>query len=695
MQSNNKSKNLSKNLWFFLLIATALILAFVLISGNGKKVSAKELDAPDTYMTISFGNAEISYHQQSPYISSTAYGMKITDANNTATTGSVKLNKPINLRSFGPNDYIAEILPVDSDRIYNADETDYIYNSMKEVRITLFDVADRTNYVYISYQYNVWQNYNYDMDHGGALAQGNTYVSVYTTGKVEALGSGADATTRCGFYGSKAAMGWDAGKLNPYSMRYDAENGVVYRARYKNPGDVGGHTLHQSFKGFSSDEVYVQVDFTFNAEKNGIIVKSLGGIDCSSSVAIDAEKPAVVENLPSESSVLTNYSLADISATDWFEGDLSDKFTFTLTKDGVSKTNYIKDNEIKFGETGEFVLTGSVSDSVGNTATFTKTINVYMPTLTVLSPFYGTYFTGETISPVQPVCNFDRIEYTATITDAKGKTSNFTGEYALNVAGEYKVKYSVTELYGNTSKEETFTVKVVELDISDIFLFAGQGVRDINFDFDTSIVNKSIKLYAKSDLANALPLTNIPEGEYVLVMTFTTEGREEEVRFERNLTVRFIPEVYVDGSYKTEYLIGESIAPLTLIVENTSSADYTVESTLYYNGDYSDFDSSVKLDNIGYGTVIYKVNFKRYNYEKLVCEDFVVVENSTPSSDKPTPPSSDKPTPPSPDKPTSKGCGGALNPSTAFFAAIIACVLILFIFIKKNIKKEQKEKEDI
>lgn len=423
MQSNNKSKNL----WFFLLIATALILAFVPISGNGEKVSAKDLGAPDTYMTISFGNAEISYHQQSPYISSTAYGMKITDANNTATTGSVKLNKPINLRSFGPDDYIAEILPVDSDRIYNADGTDYIYNSMREVRITLFDVADKTNYAYISYQYNVWQNFNYDMEHGGTLAQGNTYVQVYTTGKVEASGSDADATTRCGFYGSKAAMGWNAGNLNPYSMRYDAENGVVYSACYKNPSKSGGHTLSQSFKGFSSGEVYVQVDFTFNAEKNGIIVKSLGGIDCSGSVAIDAEKPAVVENLPSESSVLTNYSLADISATDWFEGDLSDKFAFTLTKDSVSKTDYIKGNEIKFGETGEFVLTGSVSDSVGNTATFTKTINVYMPALTVSSPFYGAYFTGETISPVRPVCNLDRIEYTATITGRQGQNIRFYG----------------------------------------------------------------------------------------------------------------------------------------------------------------------------------------------------------------------------------------------------------------------------
>ena len=273
-----KSRKLSVLL--ALILSTTLVSSFMNLGIKKVSAAVAETIPYESLVEVGYGTPEYAYNKTQKAISSTASGMSITDKEGEATIGSVRLKKAINLEALS-GQKLAEILPYDCAKVYSEDGTSYVYNSLLYVNIKLIDVNDSSRFVYVNYANN--GNYHCGYDSNNSLAQSwATEVRVLDERGWDLDGAGPDGTTRSGFYRQiETGTSDSAGSLNPYSMIYNWTGTATTDTVVRADGGVFTNT-YSCFRGFSSNMAYIQVEWNANATGNGIIIKSLGGIDFSS-----------------------------------------------------------------------------------------------------------------------------------------------------------------------------------------------------------------------------------------------------------------------------------------------------------------------------------------------------------------------------------------------------------------------------
>lgn len=208
----------------------------------------------------------------------------------------------------------------------------------------------------------------------------------------------------------------------------------------------------------------------------------------------------------------------DVTATDAEDGDLTSAVTYTSAP------------EFKGNGTdapGEYIITYTVEDSTGKTATDTLTITVVAnaaPVLTV--PGDTTIKQGESIDLTTGVSALDTEDgdLTSTVTYTSAPTFTGTGSDA---PGDYVITYSVEDSFGAvTTETRTITVVANNAPVltapSDTTIYQGE-----KFDFTAGVNATDVE---DGDLTSTVTYTSSPNfkgdgtdlpGEYVITYTVT------------------------------------------------------------------------------------------------------------------------------------------------------------------------------
>lgn len=174
----------------------------------------------------------------------------------------------------------------------------------------------------------------------------------------------------------------------------------------------------------------------------------------------DTTPPTITLNGSSTVQHILNSTFTDAGATaeDDEDGDISSSITVTgsVSKDLV----------------GAYTLTYSVSDAAGNSATATRTVNVYNE-----AEFLGSY-SGTTYTFADDTCGASTVfPYTATITPSTTVNKQFK---IKNFGGFGPTTTNVTANISGTGVGSTFTWQAQQLDVASNILSAATNVGNLS-----------------------------------------------------------------------------------------------------------------------------------------------------------------------------------------------------------------------
>lgn len=175
----------------------------------------------------------------------------------------------------------------------------------------------------------------------------------------------------------------------------------------------------------------------------------------------DTTPPTITLNGSASVQHILNSTFTDAGATaeDDEDGDISSSITVTgsVSKDMV----------------GPYTLTYSVSDAAGNSATATRTVNVYNE-----AEFLGAYTSGTAYTFADDTCGASTVfPYTATITPSKTINKQFN---IKNFGGFGPTTTNVTANISGTGVGSTFTWQAQQLDVASNILSAATNVGSLS-----------------------------------------------------------------------------------------------------------------------------------------------------------------------------------------------------------------------
>ena len=379
-----------------------------------------------------------------------------------------------------------------------------------------------------------------------------------------------------------------------------------------------GATATDNYDGDLTDNiVFVS---TVDETTVGVYTLTYNVTDANGNVAVEVTRTVNVVDttvpvitLTGESTVIiefgSTYTDAGATATDNYDGDLTDNIVFVSTVDETT--------------VGVYTLTYNVTDANGNVAVeVTRTVNVVDTTVPVIT------LTGESTVI---------IEFGSTYTDAGATaTDNYDGDLTDNIVfvstvdettvGVYTLTYNVTDANGNVAVEVTRTVNVVDTTVPVITL-TGESTVIIEFGSTYTDAGATATDNYDGDLTdNIVFVSTVDEttvGVYTLTYNVTDANGNVAVEVTRTVNV-------VDTTVPVITLTGES----TVIIEFGSTyTDAGATATDNYDGDLTDnivFVSTVDETTVGVYTLTYNVTDANGNVAVEVTRTVNVVDTTVP-----------------------------------------------------------------
>ena len=313
----------------------------------------------------------------------------------------------------------------------------------------------------------------------------------------------------------------------------------------------------------------------------------------------DTTSPVIELVGDEQMTIEANGSFTDLgaTATDSFEGDLTDQISDSGTVDTTSLGNY--------------TITYQVSDSSGNTADASREVSVSDTTAPVIS------LTGS--SPVT-------IEVGSTYTDEGATaTDDFQGDLTANISdisnvdstavGTYSVVYNVSDSSGNAANQVTRIVEVVDSQAPVLSFVGGTTITHeakTVFNIPTDVTATDVY---DGDLSSAVVVSGTVNqdliGSYNLSYAVTdSSGNPAQLSRTVNVVDTISPEITLTGDNPLYVNLGQTyIDPgysandnydgnITIAVVESGPIDTSAEGTYFRNYNASDSSSNAASQQI-------------------------------------------------------------------------------------------------
>ena len=327
----------------------------------------------------------------------------------------------------------------------------------------------------------------------------------------------------------------------------------------------------------------VPVNLTGTTNVYGYTLASAPGVSITLSKSIQTNTAPVIN--ASDKSIYVGDSFdpkANVTASDAEDGDITNKIVVT-------------ENTVNVNVAGTYKVTYSVTDSSNNT--ITKSINVVVKenNAPVINVSDNTIYVGDSFDPKANVTASD-----AEDGDITNKIEVIENTVNTEVAGTYKVVYSVTDSKNKTTTKE-ITIEVIEritidlddLDLDDLDLEdLGITERESNFYFDyLKEVNGRLELKGYNSIKG---IDNTLDKDIVYVLAFESLNSDDAY------------------AIMMDRIINKS--EMTRPVYSTDGRDYTyswfkgeVDVTDIPDGDYRIYIFSISEDSYSYSIVNNKI----------------------------------------------------------------------------------------
>ena len=263
----------------------------------------------------------------------------------------------------------------------------------------------------------------------------------------------------------------------------------------------------------------VPVNLTGNTNVYGYTLASAPGVSISLSKAVLSNTKPVINASDKTIYVGDSFNpLAGVTATDAEDGNITNKITVTA-------------NTVNTNVAGTYQVTYKVVDSNSNSVTKTIKVTVLANTAPVINASDKTIYVGDTFNPLTGVTATDAED--GNITSKLKVTTNTVN---INVAGTYKVVYSVTDSKNKTTTKE---IKVIVKDVPVIDTnidLNNINVTDLSnksqegeFYLEALTFNKSTKKFNISGYLTILNQDNTSDKKYYLVFANKNTGKASGV----------------------------------------------------------------------------------------------------------------------------------------------------------------------
>ena len=313
----------------------------------------------------------------------------------------------------------------------------------------------------------------------------------------------------------------------------------------------------------------------------------------------DTTSPSIELIGNEQMTIEVNGSFADpgATATDTFEGDLTDQISDSGTVDTTSLGNY--------------TITYQVSDSSGNTAIVSREVSVSDATAPVIS------LTG--LSPVTIEVGTTYADEGATATD------DFQGDLTASISdisnvdsttvGSYSVVYNVSDSSGNAANQVTRIVEVVDSQAPALSFVGGEAItHEVKTVFNIPSDVTATDVY-DGDLTSAVVVSGIVNqdlvGSYNLSYSVTdSSGNTGQLSRTVNVVDTTNPEITLTGDNPLYINLGQTyIDPgysasdnydgnITSTVVESGLVDTSAEGTYFRNYNVSDSSSNAASQQI-------------------------------------------------------------------------------------------------
>ena len=545
-----------------------------------------------SYLTDPFAIDEVKSYVDMPYYCKLA-GTKSIFVKAQNDKSNIFYSRLIDLKEFDKNKPLIEFMPYSGGDSYNSNE----------IKITLIDAADASNTLTFQWWYN-------------KLYSDETYLSTFVKG--EEYGGISNEVVNGNlrlFYGT-VAMGCRFNVVkNPsisciFNIRYDREENAVYTlvkgdilTKVIDFDDTDYISYSKIWNGFSSDNVYLKIEFTKAQPVSAMYISSIGGNLCDEEILNNPKDDdcfcVYSENIPTETVVNAAFSIPDYVVNKLYSSaDLEIK----AFKQNEDVSYLIVGDAFVPRESGDYTISYRMHDVYGNLIVKDFYVHVHAEFEDMLFEPLSDDLKKANISDYYRIPDF-------VVTNGIGKVEFikrvFCGNEFLTDAesfyisdyGDYKVVVTATDYIG---REKTYEYNLI-LDtdyvsvIPEIYLRSVRAGSTINlpsftaFDYSTmSQPQKRIDIYAGNEIIASLSEEpygyTVPKNYGNLVFKYVAGDASVEMNIE------VLPE---NLDSQTDFLIlGENCESVML------KDGAVITQPANQNGDIVKFPNALPADNL-------------------------------------------------------------------------------------------------
>ena len=334
---------------------------------------------------------------------------------------------------------------------------------INRLELIIRDAHDESNYITIAFEPDPW-GYRQQMkvylstSDGQSIKDGvilmSTLYGKFTGGKISTDPQIYDPTIA-----KPVCVYWDSEENAVYVSPARGNLGSVLLADLDSPETFGAGN---EWGGFTTGEVQIEFLFKETSDTAHIIITEFDGIDFTGGEIIDSAAPSLVVSDTSALGVVgQNYPLAEAYGLDSVDGIINDVTATVYFVNGNQKISVPMTGRFSFipDKTGIYEVTYSVTDRAGNTGIRTLTLQVVdalepIQLLENLSDIYSAEMTtGDRLRLVDIEATGGSGELRCTkYLLGNGIMQELTDNSVLLAkAGDYLLRYTVTDYLGNTS----------------------------------------------------------------------------------------------------------------------------------------------------------------------------------------------------------------------------------------------------